>query len=166
MITPFRLVEKIGELGYFDYNLLASGTRHRNPSTNQPHHSSDQRDSMTEQTISDLLDLSGKVAIVTGAAGLLGAAMSRGLAEAGRNRRGDQPRWRTRRRVCRDLARQWPCRLRPGAGRQRRHSRLRRRGNAASGPGGCVGQQCLRGRRARHRHRHRRRLQPGPIIPA
>ena len=38
---------------------------------------------MTEQTISELLDLSGKVAIVTGAAGLLGTAMSRGLAEAG-----------------------------------------------------------------------------------
>ena len=38
---------------------------------------------MTEQTISELLDLSGEVAIVTGAAGLLGAAMSRGLAEAG-----------------------------------------------------------------------------------
>ena len=38
---------------------------------------------MTEQTISQLLDLSGKVAIVTGAAGLLGAAMSRALAEAG-----------------------------------------------------------------------------------
>ncbi len=38
---------------------------------------------MTEQTISKLLDLSGKVAIVTGAAGLLGAAMSRALAEAG-----------------------------------------------------------------------------------
>ena len=39
--------------------------------------------SMTEQTVSELLDLSGKVAIVTGAAGWLGAAMSRGLAEAG-----------------------------------------------------------------------------------
>ena len=38
---------------------------------------------MTEQTISELLDLSRKVAIVTGAAGLLGTAMSRGLAEAG-----------------------------------------------------------------------------------
>ena len=38
---------------------------------------------MTEQTISQLLNLSGKVAIVTGAAGLLGAAMSRALAEAG-----------------------------------------------------------------------------------
>ncbi len=38
---------------------------------------------MAEQTVSELLDLSGKVAIVTGAAGWLGAAMSRGLAEAG-----------------------------------------------------------------------------------
>ena len=38
---------------------------------------------MTERTVTQLLDLSGKVVVVTGAAGLLGAAMSRGLAEAG-----------------------------------------------------------------------------------
>lgn len=36
-----------------------------------------------ERPLSQLLDLSGKVAIVTGAAGWLGAAMSRALAEAG-----------------------------------------------------------------------------------
>ncbi|NJN80854.1 MAG: SDR family oxidoreductase [Caldilineaceae bacterium] len=36
-----------------------------------------------ERTVHDLLDLSGKVAIVTGASGWLGSAMSRGLAEAG-----------------------------------------------------------------------------------
>ncbi|RLT35165.1 MAG: SDR family oxidoreductase [Chloroflexi bacterium] len=38
---------------------------------------------MTERSIHQLLDLTGKVAIVTGAAGWLGAAMSRALAEAG-----------------------------------------------------------------------------------
>ena len=38
---------------------------------------------ITEPTIQTLFDLSGKVAIVTGAAGWLGAAMSRALAEAG-----------------------------------------------------------------------------------
>jgi len=38
---------------------------------------------MPEQTIHQLLDLSGQVAIVTGAAGWLGSAMSRALAEAG-----------------------------------------------------------------------------------
>jgi NAD(P)-dependent dehydrogenase (short-subunit alcohol dehydrogenase family) len=38
---------------------------------------------MTERSIHQLLDLSGKVAIVTGAAGWLGSAMSRALAEAG-----------------------------------------------------------------------------------
>lgn len=38
---------------------------------------------MTERTVQDLLDLSGKVALVTGAAGWLGSAMSRALAEAG-----------------------------------------------------------------------------------
>ncbi len=37
----------------------------------------------TERSIQDLFDLRGRVAIVTGAAGWLGAAMSRGLAEAG-----------------------------------------------------------------------------------
>ncbi len=36
-----------------------------------------------EQSVQSLLDLTGKVAIVTGAAGWLGAAMSRALAEAG-----------------------------------------------------------------------------------
>ncbi|MEZ4557072.1 MAG: SDR family NAD(P)-dependent oxidoreductase [Caldilineaceae bacterium] len=38
---------------------------------------------MTERTIHQLFDLSGRVAIVTGAAGWPGAAMSRALAEAG-----------------------------------------------------------------------------------
>lgn len=38
---------------------------------------------MTERSIHQLLDLTGKVAIVTGAAGWLGSAMSRALAEAG-----------------------------------------------------------------------------------
>jgi gluconate 5-dehydrogenase len=37
----------------------------------------------TERSIHDLFDLRGRVAIVTGAAGWLGAAMSRALAEAG-----------------------------------------------------------------------------------
>ena len=37
----------------------------------------------TERSVQQLFDLSGKVAIVTGAAGWLGAAMSRALAEAG-----------------------------------------------------------------------------------
>ena len=37
----------------------------------------------SERTIQQLFDLSGKVAIVTGAAGWLGSAMSRALAEAG-----------------------------------------------------------------------------------
>ena len=37
----------------------------------------------SEPTLQNLLDLSGKVAIVTGASGWLGAAMSRALAEAG-----------------------------------------------------------------------------------
>ena len=37
----------------------------------------------TEPSIHDLFDLQGKVAIVTGAAGWLGSAMSRALAEAG-----------------------------------------------------------------------------------
>ena len=36
-----------------------------------------------EPTIQELFDLSGKVAMVTGAAGYLGSAISRGLAEAG-----------------------------------------------------------------------------------
>src|SRR5688572_30664184 len=36
-----------------------------------------------ERSIQQLFDLSGKVAIVTGAAGWLGSAMSRALAEAG-----------------------------------------------------------------------------------
>lgn len=40
-------------------------------------------DEHDERTVTDLLNLEGKVAIVTGAAGLLGSAMSRGLAEAG-----------------------------------------------------------------------------------
>ena len=38
---------------------------------------------MTERSVHSLLDLKGKVAIVTGAAGWLGSAMSRSLAEAG-----------------------------------------------------------------------------------
>lgn len=38
---------------------------------------------MTERSVQQLLDLTGKVAIVTGAAGWLGSAMSRALAEAG-----------------------------------------------------------------------------------
>jgi NAD(P)-dependent dehydrogenase (short-subunit alcohol dehydrogenase family) len=38
---------------------------------------------MAERSVHQLLDLSGKVAIVTGAAGWLGSAMSRALAEAG-----------------------------------------------------------------------------------
>lgn len=38
---------------------------------------------MTERSLHQLLDLTGKVAIVTGAAGWLGSAMSRALAEAG-----------------------------------------------------------------------------------
>ena len=37
----------------------------------------------SEATIHQLFDLSGRVSIVTGAAGWLGSAMSRGLAEAG-----------------------------------------------------------------------------------
>ena len=37
----------------------------------------------SEPTIKQLFDLTGKVAIVTGAAGWLGSAMSRALAEAG-----------------------------------------------------------------------------------
>ena len=37
----------------------------------------------SERSVHDLMDLSGKVAIVTGAAGWLGSAMSRSLAEAG-----------------------------------------------------------------------------------
>ena len=37
----------------------------------------------SERSVYDLMDLSGKVAIVTGAAGWLGSAMSRSLAEAG-----------------------------------------------------------------------------------
>src|SRR5687768_11723933 len=36
-----------------------------------------------ERSVQQLFDLSGKVAIVTGAAGWLGSAMSRALAEAG-----------------------------------------------------------------------------------
>jgi NAD(P)-dependent dehydrogenase (short-subunit alcohol dehydrogenase family) len=39
--------------------------------------------STTEKTIHDLFNLSGKVALLTGAAGWLGSAMSRALAEAG-----------------------------------------------------------------------------------
>ena len=39
--------------------------------------------SPNERPIQELMDLSGKVAIVTGATGWLGAAMSRALAEAG-----------------------------------------------------------------------------------
>ncbi len=38
---------------------------------------------MTERSVHQLFDLTGKVAIVTGAAGWLGSAMSRALAEAG-----------------------------------------------------------------------------------
>jgi len=38
---------------------------------------------MSERSVHQLLDLTGKVAIVTGAAGWLGSAMSRALAEAG-----------------------------------------------------------------------------------
>ncbi|RME55967.1 MAG: NAD-dependent epimerase/dehydratase family protein [Caldilineae bacterium] len=56
---------------------------------------------MTERTVQDLLDLSGKVALVTGAAGWLGSAMSRALAEAGATlavTSRDEQRWLGRRR--------------------------------------------------------------------
>ena len=38
-----------------------------------------------ENTVSQLFDLSGKVALISGASGFLGSAMSRALAEAGAN---------------------------------------------------------------------------------
>ena len=40
-------------------------------------------DNATEPTVSELFDLSGKTALVTGASGHLGSALSRALAEAG-----------------------------------------------------------------------------------
>ena len=38
---------------------------------------------IAEPTIHELFDLSGKVALITGATGFLGSAMSRALSEAG-----------------------------------------------------------------------------------